>query len=90
MPKTRILLVRHGESEGNVLGVFTGHSGYPLTENGHRQAKLTAEYIRENYPVEAVYSSDLPRAYQTAEHIARAFDLPVVTDCCFREIRAAQ
>ena len=90
MPKTGILLVRHGESEGNVLGVFTGHRGYPLTENGHKQAELTAEYIRKTYAVDVVYSSDLPRAYQTAEHIARAFDLPVVTDCRVREIMAAE
>lgn len=90
MAKTRILLLRHGESEGNVLGVFTGHSGYPLTEMGHKQAELTADYIKKNYEVDAVYSSDLPRAFQTAEHIARAFGLPVVTDYRFREIRAAK
>lgn len=90
MEKTRILLVRHGESEGNVLGVFTGHSGYSLTEMGHKQAELTADYIGKNYKVDAVYSSDLPRAFQTAEHITRVFDLPVVTDSCFREIRAAK
>lgn len=90
MDKTTILLVRHGESEGNVLGVFTGHSGYPLTKLGHKQAELTAEYIAEHYPVSAVYSSDLPRAFQTAEHIAHKFMLPVVTDCRFREINAGK
>ena len=90
MSKTTILLVRHGESEGNVLGVFTGHSGYPLTEMGHKQAELAADYIEKNYKVDAVYSSDLPRAFQTAEHIACVFALPVVTDCRFREIRAAK
>ena len=90
MPKTTVLLVRHGESVGNVLGVFTGHKGYPLTENGHNQAELTAKYIRKTYAVDAVYSSDLPRAFQTAEHIACAFALPVVTDCRFREIMAAE
>lgn len=90
MEKTTILLVRHGESEGNTLGVFTGHSGYPLTEMGHKQAELTGEYISKNYSVDAVYSSDLPRAFQTAEHIAAKFDLPVVTDCNFREINAGK
>ena len=90
MGKTRILLVRHGESEGNVLGIFTGHSGYPLTEMGHKQAELTAAYIGKLYQVDAVYSSDLPRAFQTAEHIAHVFELPVVTDCRLREIRAGK
>lgn len=90
MGKTIILLVRHGQSEGNILGVFTGHSGYPLSDLGHRQAEMTAEYIRKNYNIDAVYCSDLPRAFQTAEHIAKPFALPVVTDCSFREINAGQ
>ena len=90
MAETTILLIRHGQSEGNILGLFTGHSGYSLTDLGHKQAKLTAEYIRENYSVDAVYSSDLPRAFQTAEHTAHAFSLPIVTDCRLREINAGR
>ena len=88
MEKTTILLVRHGESEGNVLGVFTGHSGYSLSELGRRQAAKTAEYIHANYQVDAVYSSDLPRAFQTAEYTAKAFGLPVVTNAGLREVNA--
>ena len=88
MKETTILLVRHGESEGNVLGVFTGHSGYPLSELGHAQAARTAEYIRAHYQVDAVYSSDLPRAFQTAEYTAKAFGLPVITDAALREVYA--
>lgn len=86
MQKTTILLVRHGQSEANAGGIFTGHSGYPLSALGHAQAERTAEYIKANYPVDAVFSSDLPRAFQTAEHIALAFGLPIVTDARFREI----
>ena len=88
MKKTTILLVRHGQSEGNILNVFTGHSGYPLTELGHKQAEMTAQYISKKYAVDGVYCSDLPRAFQTAEHIAHAFALPVVTDARLREINA--
>ena len=90
MEKTTILLVRHGESEGNVLSVFTGHRAYPLTPMGHKQAAITADYIAENYSVDAVYSSDLPRAFQTAEHIALQFDLPIVTDPALRELFGGQ
>lgn len=90
MNGTTILLIRHGQSEGNVLGLFTGHSGYSLTVLGHKQAEITAEYIHNHYNVEAVYSSDLPRAFQTAEHTARAFDLPIVTDSRLREINAGK
>ena len=39
----RMYMIRHGQSEGNVLGLFTGHSGYPLSELGHRQAARTLQ-----------------------------------------------
>ena len=84
--KTTLLLIRHGQSEGNVASVFTGHCGYPLSSLGHQQAARTAEYIKGKYNVDAVYSSDLPRAFQTAEYTARAFGLPVIVDARFREI----
>lgn len=84
--KTRLLLVRHGQSEANVLGIFTGHSNYALSKLGHEQAERTAQYIKAHYAVDGVYSSDLPRAYETAEHIARALNLPIITDARFREI----
>ena len=90
MSKTTILLVRHGQSEGNILGVFTGQCGYPLTQLGHKQAEMSAEYIRKNYNVEAVYCSDLLHAYETAEHIANVFALQAITDCRYREINAGQ
>ena len=90
MPKTTILLVRHGQSEANLKNLFAGHSGYSLTSLGREQAARTAEYIKSTYPVDAVFSSDLPRAFQTAEYTARAFGLPVITDAHFREIFAGK
>ena len=90
MAKTTILLVRHGQSEANLTNTFAGHSGYSLTPLGREQAARTAEYIKKTYPVDAVFSSDLPRAFQTAEYTARAFDLPIVTDAHFREIFAGK
>lgn len=85
---TRVILVRHGQSEANAGDLFTGHGKFPLTSLGHMQAEKTAAYIQETYCVNALYSSDLPRAYQTAEHIANAIHLPVKTDSRFREINA--
>ncbi len=90
MAKTTILLVRHGQSEANLQDLFAGHSGFSLTPLGREQAKRTAEFIKKTYPVDAVFSSDLPRAFQTAEYTARAFDLPIVTDAHFREIFAGK
>lgn len=83
---TRILLVRHGESDSNILGTFTGQLDAPLSELGHTQAEYTARFVLENYTVDAVYSSDLSRAYHTAEKLA----LPVQTDSRLREIYGGQ
>jgi len=90
MSKTTILLVRHGQSVGNIEGVFTGHTGHVLSDLGHKQAAMTAEYIHKHYMVDAVYSSDLPRAFQTAYPIAHAFGLPLVTDARLREINVGE
>ena len=66
---TEILLVRHGETDWNVAEVFRGRIDVPLNERGLRKAELLAEYL-ENVPVDAIYSSPLKRAWQTAEAIA--------------------
>ena len=62
---TRLLFVRHGQSEANLEGVFAGQIDPALTELGYRQAECTAEFIAKTYSVDAVYSSDLQRAYHT-------------------------
>ena len=84
---TRIILIRHGQSEANVLDYFAGHSDYPLSELGHRQAEKTAEFL-DSTPIDRIFSSDLPRAFMTAEHIARRKGLSIETDCRLREILA--
>lgn len=87
---TRILLIRHGESESNILGTFTGQLDAPLSELGHKQAECTARFILENYRVDAAYSSDLSRAYHTALHTAEKLGLQVQTDKRLREIYGGQ
>ncbi|HUT81492.1 MAG TPA: histidine phosphatase family protein [Candidatus Bathyarchaeia archaeon] len=67
----RILLVRHGQSEGNKIGVLQGHSDYPLSEEGIKQAKeLGKKLLRDKESFNAIYSSDLSRAAETARIIA--------------------
>lgn len=84
MPITRLYLVRHGQSAGNAEGRFGGHSPTPLSELGFEQARLTAEALaREN--INAIYSSDLLRAVQTAEPLAKLLDLEIKTHPAFRE-----
>lgn len=83
---TRILLVRHGQSEANLVRHFAGHFDPELTELGLRQAKLTAKFIFENYQVDKVYSSDLKRAYKTAKAVADLLKLEVIKSKALREI----
>jgi probable phosphoglycerate mutase len=65
-----LLIVRHGESEGNKHRYFTGHGPSPLTELGVRQAEATARALATT-PLDALYVSDLPRARDTAAPLAR-------------------
>ena len=85
---TTLIIVRHGESEANGSKRFAGHLDIPLSAKGFKQAELTARYIKENYHVDAVYASDLQRAYHTALPIAEAFDLEVTKTEQLREVFA--
>lgn len=81
----KMYLVRHGETEWNVKGIFQGHSDSPLTDNGVSQAKAVAEQL---FDVEftQVFTSDLGRSKRTAEIIAAERDLAVVTTKALREV----
>ena len=81
---TRVLLVRHGQSQGNAERRFGGHSATPLSELGRRQAEATAGALAAE-GVTAIYSSDLLRALQTAEPLARATGLELRGTSAFRE-----
>ena len=84
MPITRLYLVRHGQSAGNAEGRFGGHSATPLSELGIRQAEMTAKSLAKER-IDAIYSSDLHRAVQTAEPLAKLLDLPIIKTPAFRE-----
>src|SRR5262245_4945596 len=81
---TQILLIRHGQSEGNAERRFGGHTATPLSSRGHRQAQATAEALASE-PLTAIYSSDLARAMQTATPLARLTGLRVEATEAFRE-----
>lgn len=89
MGKCRFILVRHGQSEGNLRDEFLGHTDLPLTELGHKQAECTATYL-EGYDIDVLYASDLKRAYMTAEHIAEHKQLSIIADTQFREVYAGK
>lgn len=78
MDMAEIILVRHGETEWNIKEIFRGRTDIELNETGLRQAELLAEYL-SSIKIEAIYSSPLKRALNTAQAIARHHKLKVET-----------
>lgn len=86
----KLLLIRHGESQGNVSGQWQGWLDAPLTERGLGQAQRLARRLgrwsaEQSEPIAAVYSSTLARAHQTASILARRCGVPLVLDRRLRE-----
>lgn len=84
MDSTRILLIRHGQSRGNAEGRFGGHTATPLSQRGRRQAEAAARALASE-KITAIYSSDLLRAVETAEPLARLTGLEIKRTTAFRE-----
>src|SRR5215211_8136133 len=82
---TAILLARHGETDWNREGRFQGWADPPLNDAGRAQAQALAERLRE-MPFDAVYASDLRRAFETAEIVAASHGVPVTPDPGLREV----
>ncbi|HEV7418474.1 MAG TPA: bifunctional RNase H/acid phosphatase [Mycobacterium sp.] len=77
---TRLLLLRHGQTELSVERRYSGRGNPPLTELGRRQADAAARYLAERGGISAVISSPLQRAYDTAAAAAKALGLDVTVD----------
>ena len=84
---TKMIFVRHGQSEANLARVFAGHTDTVLTELGKSQAENTARFLRD-YKIDAIYASDLTRAMQTAIPTAKSQGLAILPDEELREIYA--
>lgn len=82
---TEILLIRHGQSEGNAERRFGGHSATPLSGRGRLEAQATALAITSEGKLDAIYSSDLFRAVESAEYLSKAADVPVIKSMALRE-----
>lgn len=76
---TTLYLVRHGTTDGNISGIFQGRVDYPLNEMGHRQGEYLALRFAD-VPLDAVYTSPLIRARQTAEYLCRGKDLTPIPE----------
>jgi broad specificity phosphatase PhoE len=80
-----LLLVRHGETAWNAEQRWQGHHEEPLSPKGRDQAQALAARMAREAPA-ALYSSDLTRARQTAEEIARAAGMEPHYDARWREV----
>jgi probable phosphoglycerate mutase len=85
MRTTEILLLRHGQSEGNEQGRFGGQGPTPLTERGRAQAGAAARAIADEGGLTMIWSSDLVRASETARPIAEATGIAVKITPALRE-----
>ncbi len=82
---TKIILVRHGQSVGNLTRTFLGHTDLDLSELGYKQAESTANQLK-NVKIDKIYSSDLKRAFNTALFHAKIRNLEVI---CSKNLREA-
>jgi alpha-ribazole phosphatase len=81
----KLLLIRHGQTDWNLLGKYQGQTDIALSGEGIRQADLLAQ----NFPVDTldiIYTSDLQRAFMTAERLAEKFSAPLYADKALREL----
>lgn len=81
---THVLLIRHGQSQGNAEGRFGGHTDTPLSPRGRAEARRTAQALASE-PFDAIACSDLARAIETATPLANLVGLELQTAEAFRE-----
>lgn len=88
---TTIYIIRHGESEANERNLFLGQGDLDLTQRGMAQACKAADYLKTHVGrPDAIYASDLKRAYNTGKVTAELFEMPVITNQNLREIDAGE
>ena len=80
-----ILIARHGQSDWNASKRWQGHADRPLTDKGREQAQALAARLA-HIDLDAVYSSDLRRARETAEVVAESQELEVAVEPALREV----
>lgn len=85
---TELIIIRHGYSVANKQGYMTGQSDVPLAPEGLEQAEQTAKFVCENYDINAIVSSPLLRARQTAEPLCKLAKLPLALIDDLKELNA--
>ena len=80
-------LIRHGQTDWNVIYRWQGHTDIPLNDTGREQARRLGQRLA-SVPIDRAISSDSMRAYETAQLALGGRDLPVITDPAWREFHA--
>lgn len=86
--RTRLLLIRHGQTPWNAAGRWQGHADPGLDETGRAQALALAQSLAAaaDRPWSKIVSSDLRRALETAQCVAKHLELEIETDVRLREL----
>lgn len=79
-------IVRHGQTNWNILGKTQGHGNSDLTHKGEEQAKELAESLCKNHNIDYIFSSDLGRAVQTAQILGKSLNIQVNETPALREM----
>lgn len=82
---TKIYLVRHGTTEWNQEEIFRGRVDIKLNEVGRAEAQALANYFRP-IALQAIYSSPLSRAQETAQAVAQGRNLEIIPEIAFTDI----
>ncbi|MEK4706905.1 histidine phosphatase family protein [Bacillus sp. FSL R10-2780] len=73
----QILLIRHGESEADILNVHEGRADFELTEKGRQQVQRLVQKVKADFSPDFIWASTLKRARETAETLAEAIQCPI-------------
>lgn len=88
---TKLILLRHGQTNWNVERRYQGQTDTPLNDTGRQQARQAGHEIKRHYsPIEAIYSSDLSRALETARIVGQVIGLQPQTDARLREMHLGE
>ncbi|MGV3489170.1 MAG: histidine phosphatase family protein [Tuberibacillus sp.] len=75
-----LLLIRHGQSEADVLNVHEGRADFPLTPLGRRQARAMADRVKKDFPPDEIWSSPLKRASEAGVILQNSIGCPLYFD----------
>ena len=84
MEKTEFVMFRHGQTADNAAGILQGHRDTLLDELGRTQARWAAERLKDTQ-IDAIYASDLKRAFETARIIGETAGVDPIPSKGLRE-----